>query len=165
MAKLYEIVAELQDFVTQNEGLEDEQAYRDTLEGLQGELNDKVSQWARCIKNLEGERDAIKEEADRLAKRAKTIDNQVTHMKDTLLMFLKAAGRDKAGDAVIKASIAKNGGKAPLIVDYINAEDLPQEFQKVTISANNEAIREALENGEQLEWARIGERGEHINIK
>jgi hypothetical protein len=50
-------------------------------------------------------------------------------------------------------------------VDYINAEDLPQEFQKVTISANNDAIREALESGEQLGWARIGERGEHINIK
>ena len=34
MAKLYEIVAELQDFVTANEGLEDEQAYIDTLEAL-----------------------------------------------------------------------------------------------------------------------------------
>ena len=164
MAKLYEIVAELQDFVTQNEGLEDEQAYKDTLEALQGELDDKVSQWARCIKNLDAEKTAVKEEADRLAAKAKSIDNQISHMKSTLMMFLKAAGRDKAGDAVIKASIAKNGGKAPLIVDYINAEDLPQEFQKVTISANNDAIREALEGGQQLEWARIGERGEHVKI-
>lgn len=165
MAKLYEIVGELQDFINTNEGLEDEQAYKDTLEALQGELDDKVSQWARCIKNMEAEKTAVKEEADRLAKRAKTIDSQITHMKDTLLMFLKAAGRDKAGDAVIKASIAKNGGKAPLIVDYINAEDLPQEFQKVTVTANNDAIRDALEHGIELDWARIGERGEHINIK
>ena len=44
MAKLYEIVGELQDFINTNEGLEDEQAYKDTLEALQGELNDKVSQ-------------------------------------------------------------------------------------------------------------------------
>lgn len=165
MAKLYEIVGELQDFIEANEGLEDEQAYKDTLEALQGELDDKVSQWARCIKNMEAERDAVKEEADRLTKRAKTIDNQVTHMKDTLLMFLKAAGRDKAGDAVIKASIAKNGGKAPLIVDITDALNIPQEFQKVTITANNEAIRDALEHGVELDWARIGERGEHINIR
>ena len=165
MAKLYEIVSELQDFVTQNEGLEDEQAYKDTLEALQGELDDKVSQWARCIKNLDAEKTAVKEEADRLAAKAKSIDNQISHMKSTLMMFLKAAGRDKAGDAVIKASIAKNGGKAPLIVDYINAEDLPQEFQKVTVTANNDAIRDALEHGVELDWARIGERGEHINIK
>lgn len=165
MAKLYEIVGELQDFISANEGLEDEQAYKDTLEALQGELDDKVSQWARCIKNMEAERDAVKEEADRLTKRAKTIDNQVTHMKDTLLMFLKAAGRDKAGDAVIKASIAKNGGKAPLIVDITDVLNIPQEFQKVTVTANNEAIRDALEHGVELDWARIGEKGEHINIR
>ena len=163
MAKLYEIVAELQDFVTQNEGLEDEQAYRDTLEGLQGELDDKVSQWARCIKNLEGERDAIKAEGDRLTKRAKSIDNEVTHMKETLLMYLKAAGVSKAGDAVIKASIVKNGGQAPLEIDLIPV-DLPENFQKITIDADKEAIRAALEGGQQLEWARIGERGEHIKI-
>ena len=59
MAKLYEIVADLQEFIEMNEGLEDEQAYQDTLEGLQGELDDKVSQWSRCIKNMEGERDAM----------------------------------------------------------------------------------------------------------
>ena len=163
MAKLYEIVAELQDFVTQNEGLEDEQAYRDTLEGLQGELDDKVSQWARCIKNLEGERDAIKAEGDRLTKRAKSIDNEVKHMKDTLLMYLKAAGVSKAGDAVIKASIVKNGGQAPLEIDLIPV-DLPEDFQKITIDADKEAIRAALEGGQQLEWARIGERGEHVKI-
>ena len=164
MAKLYQIVGELQDFINMNEGLEDEQAYKDTLEALQGELNDKVSQWGRAIKNMESDRDAIKAEADRQAARAKAIDNSITRMKETLLMYLKAAGVKKAGDNIIGASIVKNGGKAPLIVDYINAEDLPQEFQKVTISANNDAIREALENGKQLEWARIGERGEHIKI-
>ena len=163
MAKLYEIVAELQDFVTQNEGLEDEQAYRDTLEGLQGELDDKVSQWARCIKNLEGERDAIKAEGDRLTKRARSIDNEVKHMKETLLMYLKAAGVTKAGDAVIKASIVKNGGQAPLEIDLIPV-DLPEDFQKITIDADKEAIRAALEGGQQLEWARIGERGEHVKI-
>ena len=163
MAKLYEIVAELQDFVAANEGLEDEQAYRDTLEGLQGELDDKVSQWARCIKNLEGEREAIKAEGDRLTKRAKSIDNEVKHMKDTLLMYLKAAGVSKAGDAVIKASIVKNGGQAPLEIDLIPV-DLPEDFQKITIDADKEAIRAALEGGQQLEWARIGERGEHVKI-
>lgn len=163
MAKLYEIVAELQDFVTQNESLEDEQAYIDTLEALQGELDDKVGQWARCIKNLEGERDAIKAEGDRLTKRARSIDNEVKHMKDTLLMYLKAAGVSKAGDAVIKASIVKNGGQAPLEIDLIPV-DLPEDFQKITIDADKEAIRAALEGGQQLEWARIGERGEHIKI-
>lgn len=164
MAKLYEIVGELQDFINTNEGLEDEQAYKDTLEALQGELDDKVSQWARCIKNLDAEKTAVKEEADRLAAKAKSIDNQISHMKSTLMMFLKAAGRDKAGDAVIKASIAKNGGKAPIIMN-ISEDDIPKEYQECIYRANKEAIRNALESGTELEWAYLGERGEHINIK
>lgn len=163
MAKLYEIVGELKDFVEQNEGLEDEQAYKDTLEALQGELNDKVSQWSRCIKNMEGERDAIKAEGDRLTARAKSVDNQITHMKATLMMYLKAAGKTSAGDAVIKASIIKNGGKAPLEID-IEPEELPENFRKVTFVADKEAIRAALEDGRTYSWARIGERGEHIKI-
>ena len=162
MAKLYEIVAELQDFVTQNEGLEDEQAYIDTLEALQGELDDKVGQWARCIKNLEGERDAIKAEGDRLTKRAKSIDNEVTHMKATLLMYLKAAGVTKDGDSVLKASIRK-ASNAPLEID-LAPEDLPEEFKKVTIEADKTAIKDALKAGKTFEWARMGERSEYINI-
>ena len=78
-------------------------------------------------------------------------------------MYLKAAGVTKAGDAVIKASIVKNGGQAPLEIDLIPV-DLPEDFQKITIDADKEAIRAALEGGQQLEWARIGERGEHIKI-
>lgn len=106
MAKLYEIVAELQEFCEQMEGMEDEQAYKDTLEGLQGELDDKVEQWCHAIKNQEGERDAIKAEADRLKAKAASLDKQVERMKRTLQMYMVAANRKKAGNT-IKASIVK----------------------------------------------------------
>lgn len=162
MAKLYEIVDDLRAFLDTAEGLEDEQAYKDTLEALTGELDDKVEQWCKAIKNLEGERDATKAEADRLAARTKSIDNNIDRMKDTLKMYLDAAGLKKAG-GVIGAKIVKNGGKAPLIID-VEPIALPFDFQKVTISANNEAIRDALEHGKEIPGAHIGERGEHIKI-
>ena len=44
-------------------------------------------------------------------------------------------------------------------------DELPQEFQKVTIEANNEAIRKALDEGQELEFAQYGERGESLRIK
>ena len=162
MAKLYEIVAELQEFIELNEGLEDEAAYQDTLEGLQGELDDKVEQWCHAIKNQEGERDAIKAEADRLRARVASIDKQVERMKATLQMYMVAANRKKAGNT-IKASIVKNGGKAPLIIK-VDAHDLPFEFTKTIIEPNKEAIRDALEHGHEVPGAELAERGEHITI-
>lgn len=163
MAKLYEIVAELQDFVTQNEGLEDEQAWKDTFEALQGELDDKVGQWCRCIKNLEGERDARKAEAQRLQSGVKALDNNIDRMKQTLMAYMQMCGRKNAGDQVISAKIVKNGGQAPII---LNCEDhlVPSDWQKVTLSVNKEAIRDALEHGVQLDFAQLGERGEHLKI-
>lgn len=163
MAKLYEIVAELESFVTQNEGLEDEQAWKDTFEALQGELDDKVGQWCRCIKNLEGERDAKKAEAQRLQSGVKALDNNIDRMKQTLMAYMQMCGRKNAGDQVISAKIVKNGGLPPIILNC-EEKDVPFDFQKVTVTANKEAIRDALEQGKQLDFAQLGERGEHLKI-
>lgn len=163
MAKLYEIVAELQDFVIQNEGLEDEQAWKDTFEALQGELDEKVGQWCRCIKNLEGERDAKKAEAERLQNGVKALNNNIDRMKQTLMEYMQVCGRKNAGDQVISAKIVKNGGQAPIILNC-EEKDIPVDFQKVTVTANKEAIRDALEHGRQLDFAMLGERGEHLRI-
>lgn len=162
MAKLYELVADLQAFVEENEGLEDEQIYKDTLEGLQGEIDDKIEQWNRCIKNLEAERDALKSEYQRLYERYKAQDAQVRHMKETLLMYLKAMGR-KEGGKVLMAKIVKNGGAQPLEI-LCQPEELPKAFRKVKIEADNTAIRDALAAGKKLKFARLLERGEHIKV-
>ena len=162
MAKLYEIVAELQEFLELNEGMEDEQAYQDTLESLQGELDDKVAQWGRCIRNIEAERDAIKEEANRLTSRAQTLDKRVTHMKEVLLMYMKAAGVTEAGDTIIKAKI-RTASTAPLIVD-IPPEEVPEEYRKTIIEVDKPAIKDAIKHGKEFTWAHMGERSEFIKI-
>jgi hypothetical protein len=162
MAKLYELVADLQSFIEQNEGLEDEQIYKDTLEGLQGEIDDKIEQWNRAIKNQEAERDALKSEYQRLYDRDKAQDAQVSRMKDTLLMYLRAMGR-KEGGKVLMAKIVKNGGAQPLEL-LCQPEELPKAFRKIKIEADNTAIRDALASGKKLKFARLLERGEHIKV-
>lgn len=162
MAKLYELVADLQAFIEENEGLEDEQIYKDTLEGLQGEIDDKVEQWNRAIKNQEAERDALKSEYQRLYERYKSQDAQVSRMKETLLMYLQTMGR-KEGGKVLMAKIVKNGGAQPLEI-LCQPEELPKAFRKVKIEADNAAIRDALASGKKLKFARLLERGEHIKV-
>ena len=76
---------------------------------------------------------------------------------DPIILMLKKAG------GVIGAKIVKNGGLAPLELT-VDPAKLPARFKKVKIEADSAAIREALENGEKLKYAYLGERGEHIKI-
>ena len=62
--------------------------------------------------------------------------------------------------------IQKNGGKAPLIIDEsVPAIGLPKEYQSWDVKVNKDAIRKALEEGKELSFAHIGERGESIRLK
>lgn len=42
---------------------------------------------------------------------------------------------------------------------------LPEQFQRVSIEADTKAIREALEAGQQLPFAHLGDRGSSLRIK
>jgi len=53
-----------------------------------------------------------------------------------------------------------------LILDEsVPVAKLPERFQKVSIDPNTMAIREALERGESLEFAMLGERATSMRIK
>lgn len=142
----------------------DEQAIKDTIEGIEGEYDDKVEGWCRVIKNLDAEYKALKEESKRLADRARVLDNSITRMKTFVMQSMKATGKTEAG-VLLKAKIAKNGGVLPLMMADVNPKDIPQKYQKIDISFNNEEIRKALDAGEHLSFAQYGERGESLRIK
>jgi len=164
MANLYEItndLVEFQEMCSDAEAEMNDEAIRDTLEGLEGEYDDKIECWLRVIKNLSGELTAVKEEADRMTLRCRTIKNNIDRMKNALLTSMEMTGRKSAGNT-LKASVVKNGGVLPIIVDDV---ELPEEYQKVEVKPNNEAIRDALDHGKELSFARYGERGVHLNIK
>ena len=163
MAKLYEIVDELVAFTELNEGLEDEQAYKDTFEALQGELDDKVEQWCKAALNIKAEKEAVEVERKRLEDREKALTNKYEHMQQMLMMYMQALGIKKAG-RTIGAKIQNKGGAAPLILAEEDATKLPEEFQRIKVEANKTAIREALEAGRELPFALIGERGQYLKI-
>jgi len=54
-----------------------------------------------------------------------------------------------------------------MVIDEVKVEDLPEEFTLTvtTTSINNPAIRKALEEGSELEFARLSDRGYSMRIK
>ena len=49
--------------------------------------------------------------------------------------------------------------------DSVSPTELPEKFQKVNVEIDKTAIRSALEAGEDLDFARLGDRGASIRIK
>lgn len=160
MSSLYDIESDflaLYELAT-TEG--DEQAFLDTLEALKGELEVKAGGYVHVIKQLEMEADECDKVIDAFKAKKATRTNNVKRMKEALMQVMDIAGVDKlpAGEYTIK--IAKNGGLQPLVLG-----DVPDNYMKVKLEPDTEKIRKALNDGEDLSFARLEERGRHLNIK
>lgn len=163
MATLYDITGRALELMSMAEDEDiEEEVYRDTLEAIEGEFDDKIETYCKVIKNIEADAKAVGEEVKRLQGKKKTLENHVERMKRTVYEAMRAVGKTSAGGKILKADIRTNGGVRPLIVDE---SLLPDEFKKVSYSADNDAIRKALDEGNELEFAHYGERGESLRIK
>ena len=139
----------------------DEQMILDTLEAIEGEIEDKANNYAKIIKELEAKQNARKEEAKRLTESAKVFENRVKALKKNLFNSMKATGKTKFATDLFSFNIAKNGGKQTLTIDG----EVPEEYTKAVIENDTDKIRQALENGEKLIFAHLEPRGESLRIK
>ena len=148
-----------------DDGELEEEVFKDTLEAIEGEYDDKIESYCKVIKNIEGDVEAVAAEIKRLQDKKKAMEGNVDRMKRVMYESMKALGRSDAGGTILKAKIQKNGGKLPLVMDEMDAEVLPEEFRRVKYEADGEAIRQALDAGRELNFAHYGERGESLRIK
>lgn len=160
MSSLYDIESDflaLYELAT-TEG--DEQAFLDTLEALKGELEVKAGGYVHVIKQLEMEVDECDKVIDAFKAKKATRTNNVKRMKEALMQAMDIAGVDKlpAGEYTLK--IARNGGVQPLVLG-----DVPDNYMKVKLEPDTDKIRKALNDGEDLSFAHLEERGRHLNIK
>ena len=139
----------------------DEQAFLDTLNGLVGELEDKAAGYAHVIKQLDMEEDQCDRVIEAFKAKKAVRANNKKRMKESIMEAMDIAGVTtlKAGEYTFK--IAKNGGLQPLKI----TGDVPDNFTKVRIEPDNDLIRKALNDGEELGFAHLEPRGRHLNIK
>ncbi|MCW5940675.1 MAG: siphovirus Gp157 family protein [Fimbriimonadaceae bacterium] len=167
--KLWEIdgrIAELERAMADLEG-EDEsilRAFEQELDRAEEQLTSKIDSIAALISSLEATAKARKEEADRLAKLAKSDLNRAQRVREFLLGYLRSRGVDRMDTPRYRLSVAANGGLAPIRIS-LPADELPEEYRRTQYTADLDAIRNALERGEQLQWAMVGERGVSLRIR
>lgn len=132
----------------------------------EGARNAKLDSYAALIREIELRAAGRKAEAERLAALAKSDSATVDRLRGRLLWFLQDQGLGKVETERFRLTVCANGGKAPVRL-LVAPEQLPGEYQreKVIISADTDAIREALEQGAALSFAVLGERGHNLRIR
>ena len=161
MGTLFDLKGEFQALYELAATDDDEQAFLDTLEALRGDLQVKAGGYAHVIKQLEMEADECDKVIEAFKQKKTTRANHIKRMKETLIEAMDIAGVDSipAGEYTLK--IARNGGLQPLKIDG----EVPDNFKKVIYEDDKDLIRKALNDGEELGFAHLEERGRHLNIK
>jgi len=139
---------------------EEIETFNDTLEAVLGQIEVKADGYAAVMSEIEGRADIVAKEINRL----KAIEDRLvaTHkrMKDRLKSAMEELHTNEIKTDLHRFKLVKNGGKLPLIIDG----GVPDNFKRVEYVDDNEKIRKALESGEALTFAHLGDRGTHLKI-
>ena len=162
---LYELTSDYMNLLELAEDPDiDEQAFMDTLEGIEGALEDKAEGYAKVIRTLEGDAAACDAESKRLRNKKQTIENNIKRMKAALQYAMEATGKTKFKTALFSFGIQKN--PAAVVIDEGYIENIPDRFlipQDPQI--DKKAIKEALKAGEDLEGIAHLEQTESLRIR
>lgn len=150
MSNIYEITNDYLQIMAMLEDSDlDPQTLADTMEGIEGEFEIKAENYAKVMKNLEGDILAIKTEIDRLTAKKKALENNIKNMKSTLQTAMETTGKTKFKTELFSFNIQKT---APaVVIDLEDMSKLPSQFIKQRdIEADKTAIKDAIQKGEDL---------------
>lgn len=161
MSNLYKLNKDWQEVVNMlYQDDTDEQMILDTLESIEGEIEDKADNYAYIIAEILNDASACKLEKDRLEKRQKSLENKAKNLKKSLSEIMKNTGKTNFKTQLHTFRIQKNGGKRALTIDG----EVPKEYQKAIIENDTDKIRQALEEGKELKFAHLEPQSESLRI-
>lgn len=143
----------------------DSEAIADTLEAMDGEIEEKADGVARVLCEMNTTIDSMKEQEQRMSKRRKSLESKRDSLKKRLEDMMRLANKTKFKTDSFSFNIQKNGGKIPIVVD-VETADLPDDYVIITEKPDTEALRQYMEeHGGECEWAHFGEVGESLRIR
>lgn len=140
---------------------EDEEAFADTLDSLNFDLEVKAEGYLAIMDQLEMEAAKAEEMSKLFSRKAKARRANIGRMKDRIKTAMEVIGKVKISAGGRDIVYKKNGGKQPLVY---NEDQVPDNFMKMTLSVDTEKIRDYLKDHE-VPWATLEERGHHIEVK
>ena len=125
MATLYELTGQYLKLL--NMAAEaDPEVFADTIEGVEGEIEDKADGYGKVIRELSGDIVKVQAEIDRLTDRKRTMVNNLAKLKDSLQASMEATGKRRIKTDMFSFWIQKN----PPVVQVTDEKKIPKEFWK-----------------------------------
>jgi dGTP triphosphohydrolase len=144
----------------------------DALYATKSLFDEKVEAICYVIDQYNTVSEAQAAKAKALMEASKKNASKADRLKEYLLTNLRRLGIDKISTKTRQVSIRRNGGLEPIVWATPDGEppeptQLPKKYVKVvkTVQIDKEAVREALASGQELPFARLGERGESLVIR
>jgi hypothetical protein len=128
----------------------------------------KLDNYCGLIRQLEVDVITAKGEAEAFRRKAADRERRVDWLKSRLAEHLQRTNRTKVTTVRGRTiSLQNNGGKPPLGInwDFVDLDELDPKYIKTRRELDQDAIRAALERGEEFGFAMICERGQHLRIK
>lgn len=142
----------------------DEQTVIDTLDSLEGAMEDKADALASVLNGLQNDIDGIDKEIKRLQVRKTVLENSKGRLKGYIEAAMRATGKTKFKTTLFTYSIRRSGTRA-LVLDVEPAE-LPKKYRKIEYVADNAAIKEMLkrQGADQCTFAHLAPASEYLRI-
>lgn len=135
-----------------------QEAWFDTLDGIEEDFEEKAENIAAFIKSLSAEAEDLKAEESALSKRRKAKENQITYLKAYLIDNMTAIGRKLIDKPKARISLRNN----PESVEIANekefikwAESNSPGLLNYKPNISKTAVKEALKNGDNIPGAVI----------
>lgn len=162
MATIYEIADKYKLIQQLIEEGAPEEAFIEALNAIDGELSEKLENYASVIKNIESDVAGIKAEEGRLADRRKAMENSIKRMKENMQNVMVASGQTKVKGEKFNFTVQKNPPSLKVLDDAV----IPPQFISVEEVRNidKKAILAELKNGAEIQGVEI-QQGESIRIR
>jgi len=168
MASLYELTGDYAKFaeIAQQGDLDDDMQAMldDALANLADDIEVKLENYAKVIKNFESDIEGLKKEEDRLAGKRKTLENRVKSMKTAMCNAMIATGKLKVKGDLFSFTVRNN---APSVVmDTYYVYNVPEKYLiPQAPKIDRKLLAEDLKDGAALEGIAHLESSQSILIK
>lgn len=130
MASLYDLTGDYAKFAEYMEQVELEpemqEALEDALNNLGEDIEIKLENYAKIIKNFESDIAGLKAEEERLAKKRKAMENSIKNMKQRMTEAMIRTGKVDIKGELFKFKVQANPPAVVMDVNYI--EDVPEKY-------------------------------------